>query len=83
MMAREKRPSSLYLDLKELKEKFDEADSEGKGYIDRDGLQRMTEGFDIDQLMLSLDRDKDGKVKRLVLNCSSGQCVQLFKSICR
>ena len=62
MMASEKRPSSLYLDLQELKEKFEEADIEGKGYIDRDGLQGMTEGFDLDELMLSLDRDKDGKV---------------------
>ena len=65
MMASGKRPSSLYLDLRELKEKFEEADNEGKGYIDRDGLQGMTEGLDIDALMLTLDRDNDGKVTAL------------------
>lgn len=61
-MASEKRPSSLYLDLKQLKEKFEEVDREAKGYIDRDGLQQMTEALDLEELMRSLDRDKDGKV---------------------
>ena len=64
-MASEKRPSSLYLDLRDLKEKFEEADHERKGYIDRDGLEQMTEGLDVDELMLNLDRDNDGKVKVL------------------
>ncbi len=67
-MASEKRPSSLYMDLKELRNHFDEVDTEGYGYIDYDGLKRMIshmDGFDasaLHELMNTLDRDGDGKV---------------------
>ena len=69
-MANEKRPSSLYMDLKNLRERFNEIDKEEKGYIEREGLEQMIrgmEGFDVSmttELMESLDRDKDGKVRR-------------------
>lgn len=67
-MASEKRPSSLYMDLKELRRRFDEVDKTMIGYIDYDGLQQMIAGMDgfdnsmAMELMNSLDRDKDGKV---------------------
>lgn len=67
-MTDQKRPSSLYLDLKQLRERFEEVDKEGKGYIDYNGLQLMIsdmEGLDpgmAEELMANLDRDKDGKV---------------------
>ena len=66
-MTDKKRPSSLYLDLKELRERFEEVDKEKKGYIDYNGLQQMISNMDFDpaltrQLMDNLDRDKDGKV---------------------
>ena len=67
-MAGEKRPSSLYMDLKELRKRFDEVDKTMIGYIDYDGLQQMIAGMDgfdnsmAMELMNSLDRDKDGKV---------------------
>ena len=67
-MASEKRPSSLYMDLKELRKRFDEVDKTMIGYINYDGLQQMIAGMDgfdnsmAMELMNSLDRDKDGKV---------------------
>ena len=67
-MAGEKRPSSLYMDLKELRKRFDEVDKTMIGYIDYDGLKQMIAGMDgfdnsmAMELMNSLDRDKDGKV---------------------
>ena len=66
-MTDKKRPSSLYLDLKELRERFEEVDKEKKGYIDYNGLQQMISNMEFDpaltrQLMDNLDRDKDGKV---------------------
>lgn len=71
-MADEKRRSSLYLDLKELRERFEEVDQDNKGYIDYGGLEQMIagmEGFDSSmagELMDSLDRDKDGKVRNIL-----------------
>lgn len=62
------RPSSLYMDLKELRKRFDEVDTERNGYIDYKGLQEMIstmDGFDsyaVQGLMNTLDRDGDGKV---------------------
>ena len=70
-MADEKRRSSLYLDLKELRERFEEVDKDNKGYIDYGGLEQMIagmEGFNSSmagELMDSLDRDKDGKVRNI------------------
>ena len=72
-MSAEKRPSSLYLDLKNLRELFQEVDKDEKGYIDFDGLQEMIsnmEEFDPNmakELMEKLDRDKDGKVSDEIL----------------
>lgn len=69
-MASEKRPSSFYLDLKNLRERFEEVDKDGKGFIDYEELQVMIasmEEFDpamARELMDYLDRDKDGKVSR-------------------
>lgn len=66
-MAAEKR-SSFLLDLRELRKGFDAVDTEGRGYIDFDGLKLMIEGMQgldgsmANELMDSLDRDKDGKV---------------------
>ena len=65
------RPSSLYMDLKELRNRFDEVDTEKNGYIDYKGLQDMIsnmDGFDsfaVLELMKMLDRDGDGKVRTL------------------
>lgn len=67
-MSVEKRPSSLYLDLKSLGELFREVDKEEKGYIEFEGLQEMISNmneFDpsmAKELMEKLDRDRDGKV---------------------
>lgn len=72
-MSADKRPSSLYVDLKKLRELFQEVDKEEKGYIDFDGLQEMIssmEEFDPNmakELMETLDRDKDGKVSAEIL----------------
>lgn len=72
-MSADKRPSSLYVDLKKLRELFQEVDKEEKGYIDFDGLQEMIssmEEFDPNmakELMETLDRDKDGKVSDEIL----------------
>jgi hypothetical protein len=60
--------SSLYLHLKEIRERFENVDRENRGYIDCSGLREMIsdmEDFDpdlADDLMDKLDRDKDGKV---------------------
>lgn len=68
------RPSSLYMDLKELRVRFCEVDVEDKGYIDYSGLQVMIstmEGFDSSaskELMVALDRDGDGKVRAVIYN---------------
>ena len=68
VMSVEKRPSSLYLDLKSLGELFREVDKEEKGYIEFEGLQEMISNmneFDpsmAKELMEKLDRDRDGKV---------------------
>lgn len=65
------RPSSLYMDLKELRVRFSEVDIHNKGYIEYEGLQQMIsnmEGFDSSassELMAALDRDGDGKVSLL------------------
>ena len=69
-MATEKR-SSFLLDLRDLHNGFDAVDTEGKGYIDFDGLQLMIAGMKgldgsmAQELMDSLDRNKDGKVTLL------------------
>lgn len=70
-MAAQKR-SSFLLDLRDLRKGFDAVDTEGKGYIDFDGLRLMMDGMQgldgsmAQELMDSLDRDKDGKVVQII-----------------
>lgn len=74
-MTTEKRPSSLYFDLISLRERFDEVDRDGKGFIDYKGLQTMIENMEefdpgmARELMDTLDRDKDGKVRAVQYVC--------------
>ena len=82
-MASQKRPSSLYMDLKELRNRFDEVDIDGKGYIDYRGLQEMISGMEgfnssaLQELMDTLDRDRDGKVCAHYRSCMRTKATQI------
>ncbi len=64
--------ASFYADLDHLRTHFDALDSENCGYIGYEQLKTLAkeiQGFDdsmVSELMEKLDRDKDGKVYKLV-----------------
>ena len=71
------------MDLKELRNRFDEVDIDGKGYIDYRGLQEMISGMEgfnssaLQELMDTLDRDRDGKVCVHYRSCMRTKATQI------